>query len=466
MSHRTILTITFLLTISILRSSPYFYIKVLTPSVWTAECALLNAQKELRIYKIELQKETNDAHFTLDIEEPKLITLSYAGESYDIFVEPNDDLQIIFTNKQIGKTIHFEGQGSDNNTILSAFQGRFRSNAVSNVQTKFLSPSIDLLTESRILLSDAATFLSLTNADKEAALQFLDNSKSKINKKLYSQLWSEINYHYDTQLYAYFLLKKMTTDEFRLTTQKFFPFKGFNYTDYERNETSVFHNALKTFVHYQARQFQNDDDPNRLYETIEKKLDGYDRFWLEKELLIEVLDKTHNLSFGRQHIERFREKCIFKELVKEIDDAYDRYLDVAERSEAPDLQLVTVDGKPIYLKELQGKVVYINFWASWCQPCISNFTKYADVRNRLFTEGVVLLNISIDEQPEQFRNAVARLNIKGLNVQPMDIEATKRLYNLYAIPSYFIVDKQGKFAHLSDKEGRDVIAEFKKLLAE
>ena len=48
MSHRIILTIAFLLTISILRSTPYFYIKVETPSVWTAECALLNAQKELR----------------------------------------------------------------------------------------------------------------------------------------------------------------------------------------------------------------------------------------------------------------------------------------------------------------------------------------------------------------------------------------------------------------------------------
>jgi thiol-disulfide isomerase/thioredoxin len=466
MSHRIILTIAFLLIISILRSTPYFYIKVEAPSVWTAECTLLNAQKEIRIYKIELQKETNDAHFALDIEEPKLITLTYAGESFDIFVEPTDDLKIIFSNHQIKKTIQFQGIGADNNTIFSAFQSRFRSNIVSDFQKTFLSPSIDKVTKSRILSSDAATFLSLTNADKEAALQFLESSKSKTHKKLYSQLWTEINYTYDAQLYAYFLLKQLNADEFRLTTQIFFPFKGFNYTDYERNETSVFRNTLKTFIHYQAQQFQNDDDPNTLYETIEKKLDGYDRFWLEKELLIEVLDKTRSLSFGRQHIERFREKCPFNELVKEIDDAYDKYLDVTERSEAPDLQLVTIDGKPLYLKEFQGKVVYINFWASWCQPCISNFMKYAKVRNRLFTEGVVLLNISIDEQPEQFRNAVTRLNIQGLNVQPMDIAATKRLYNLYAIPSYFIVDKQGKFAHLSDKEGRDVIAEFKKLLEE
>ena len=466
MNRRPLFTIAFLLIISILRSTPYLYIKVEAPSVWTAECALLNAQKEHVIYKIELQQATSDAHFTLNIEEPKWITLTYAGESFDIFVEPSDDLKMVFTGSQILKTVQFQGQGAENNTFFSTFQRRFRSNTTSNFQTKFLSPVIDNTTKSRILSSDATTFLSLTNADKETALQFLDASKSKIHKKLCSQLWKEISYTYDAQLYAYFLLKNMTPDEFRMTTQKFFPYRGFNYTDYERNETTVFRNALKTFIHYQAQQFQNTDNPTTLFETIEKKLAGYDRFWLEKELLIEVLDRTHDLSFGRQHIELFREKCTFKELIKDIDDAYEQYLDVTERSEAPDLQLVTLENTLLHLKEFRGKVVYINFWASWCSPCINNFTKYATVRNRLYTEGVVLLNISIDEQPEQFRNAVSMLNLKGLNVQPMDIAATKRLYNLYAIPSYFIVDKQGKFAHLSDKEGRDVLAEFKKLLAE
>lgn len=466
MKKNTLLILAFSLIFNILYSTPYFYMKVETPSVWTAECALQNAQNELRVYKIELQRNTNDAHFTLDVEDAKFVTITYAGESFDVFVEPTDDIKIFFSPRQISKTLHFEGKGAENNNLLSAYQRRFRSDAASNFKMKFLSPTISSITEQRALSSDETRFLSLANADKEAALQFLEAAKSKMHKKLYSQLWKELNYTHDAQLYAYFLLKKMSPDEFRLTTQKFFPFKGFSYTDYDRNETTIFRNALKTFIHYQAKQFDSDDDPNTLFETIEKKCEGYDRFWLEKELLIEVLDKTGNLSFGRQHIEQFRKNCTFKDLLKEVDDVYENYLDVTERAEAPDLQLVTMDHKPVYLNDFRGKVVYISFWASWCQPCISNFAKYAEVRNRLHTEGVVLLNVSIDEQPEQFRNAVAKHNMRGLNVQPMDIAATKKLYNLYAIPSYFIIDKQGKFTHLSDKEGRDVISEFKKLVAE
>jgi thiol-disulfide isomerase/thioredoxin len=466
MSLRTLLLPVFLLIINTLYAFPYFYIKVETPSVWTAEFSLMNAQNEFRSYKIDLRQTTNDASFTLDVEAAKFVTLTYAGESYDVFVEPEDDLKIIFRDKQIAQTIRFEGKGAVNNTVLSTFLRRFRSEAVVDVKSKFLTPTIDKNTESRALSSDETTYLSLVNADKEAALQFLDEAKPKIHKKVYSHLWKELNYLHDAQLYAYFILKNMSADEFRLTTQKFFPFKGFNYADYERNETTTFRNALKTFVHYQAEQFQNNDDPNTLFETIEKKLEGYDRFWLEKELLLEVLDKTGSHTFGQQHIDQFRKNCNFADLVREVDEAYERFSNITERAEAPDLQMVTIDGAPVYLKDFRGKVVYISFWASWCQPCIVNFIKYAEVRNRLSTEGVVLLNVSIDEQPDQFRSAVARLGLRGLNVQPMDITATKKLYNLYTIPSYFIVDKQGKFMHLSDKEGRDVIGEFKKLLTE
>ncbi|MBL7817477.1 MAG: TlpA family protein disulfide reductase [Saprospiraceae bacterium] len=472
MSKQMLLTLFYSLVANALYSTPYFYLKIEPPSpqddltVWTAECALKNAEKEWRIYKIELRKNTNDASFTLDVEEPKFVTFTYAGESFEIFVEPTDDIKISFKNGQIGQTIRFEGKGAENNTILRSFHSRFCTKVPSTYKTQFLSPALDKVTEVRAIASDAATFFSFASADKEAGLTFLTEVKPKIHKKLYSQLWKELNYAYDTQLYAYFLIKKMDKDEFRLTTQIFFPFKGFNYTDYELNETFVFRNALKTFVHYQATQFQNHDDPYTLFETIEKKLSSYNRFWLEKELLIEVLDKTNNLSFGRQHIEQFRKNCTFPELIKEVDDAYNQFLDVTERAEAPDLELVTTEHTPLYLKDFRGKVVYVSFWASWCQPCIANFTKYAEVRNRLHTEGVILLNVNIDEQPDKFRSALARLNIKGLNVQPMDIDATKRLYNLYTIPSYFIIDKKGKFAHLSDQEGRDVIAEFKKLQRE
>jgi peroxiredoxin len=428
-----------------------------------------NEKNELMSYKIDINPATGDASFTLDISEPKIVHLTYGTEFFDLFVEPTDDLKILFEGGQMRQSIRFEGKGAVNNKVLAHYQRFYRGEFPVEYTSHFLNPYLDRYTESRATSApDARTFLSIIYADKESAIHYLSAQKTRIHKSLYSLLWKETQYFHDTQLYAYFLFKAHSADAFRLTSQLFFPSKGFNYTDYERNDAPVFRNALKAFVHYQALQFgeKNDDDPNALYETIEKKLDGYDRFWLEKELLIEVLNKTQNLSFGRQHIERFRKGCTFPELIREVDDAYQQYLDVTERSEAPDFSLIKTDHTPISLKAFRGKVVYISFWASWCQPCIANFEKYNELRNRLHTEGVVLLNVNIDEQPAKYRAALERLNLVGVNVQPMEMATTKKLYSLYAIPSYFIVDKKGKFAHLSDKEGRDVLGEFRKLLAE
>jgi thiol-disulfide isomerase/thioredoxin len=117
------------------------------------------------------------------------------------------------------------------------------------------------------------------------------------------------------------------------------------------------------------------------------------------------------------------------------------------------------------LSDFRGHVVYINFWASWCRPCVANFEKYANIRKRLSNEGVILLNLSIDEQPAQYRAALARLNPIGVNGQPLDMKSAKNHYGLYEIPAYYLIDKFGKFVHLSDKQGGD-ISEFRKLLAE
>ena len=127
--------------------------------------------------------------------------------------------------------------------------------------------------------------------------------------------------------------------------------------------------------------------------------------------------------------------------------------------------MITAEGDVKKLSDFKGRVVFINFWASWCKPCLANFNKYENTRKQLYTEGVVLLNVSIDEQPPQYRNALNRLNPIGVNGQPIDMKEAKKQYSLYEIPAYYLVDKLGRLVHLSDKQGGDV-SEFRKLLAE
>ncbi|MDZ7877719.1 MAG: TlpA disulfide reductase family protein [Saprospiraceae bacterium] len=455
-----------MLTINTLQATARFQVKVMTPSVFEVECTTLDKNKEEFSYKILLKQPSGVADFGLDIAFPQFITLSYGSEKVELYIEPTDDIKISFTANNLLKTIDFAGEGAVNNRCWINFKRRFRKEPMSAYTPHLLSPQLDSTTVSRAKTWTANDFLTFANADKEVELDFIHQHKATIARSLYSEIWKNTIYTYDTKLYSYFLFQQMPKEEAQRIADRFFPGRGFNYADYDRNETAVFRNALKTFVHFQARlKLGDDENKDALYETIEKKITNYDRFWLEKELLLEVLNQERSYSFGRQRIEQYRKDCPFKELVKELDSKHDNYLDVTERAEAPNFKLVTAEGEVKHLSDFRGRVVFINFWASWCKPCLANFYKYANIRQQLYTEGVVLLNLSIDEQPPQYRTALSRINPMGINGQPLDMQEAKKQYSLYEIPAYYLVDKLGRLVHLSDKQGGDV-AEFRKLLAE
>jgi len=119
-----------------------------------------------------------------------------------------------------------------------------------------------------------------------------------------------------------------------------------------------------------------------------------------------------------------------------------------------------MDNSVVQLHDYAGNVVYISFWASWCGPCLTNFEKYQDIRNELEKEGIILLNVSIDEDPDKWKAAVDRLKINGIHT----LAKKENLYPKYqvsSIPLYEIVGKNGYFLYLSDELGRDIVGQFR-----
>lgn len=139
---------------------------------------------------------------------------------------------------------------------------------------------------------------------------------------------------------------------------------------------------------------------------------------------------------------------------------------VSEDQIAPDFEFTSEEGKVMSLHDFKGKVVYISFWASWCKPCIEGFIKYENTRRSLDSLGVIILNVSIDEDKTKWKEALINYPIVGMNVHAKDITEIKRIYELYSIPAYEIVNKRGHFIYLSDDPNRTVIGEFSKFLSE
>jgi peroxiredoxin len=114
---------------------------------------------------------------------------------------------------------------------------------------------------------------------------------------------------------------------------------------------------------------------------------------------------------------------------------------------APDFTLRTLDGKNLRLGEQRGRVVLVNFWATWCGPCRQEMPHLNKLYDKYRSSGFMLLGVNVDEDT---RNAVAVADKLGVRF-PVLPDADKRVsqkYDLRAMPSTVLIDRDGRVRHV------------------
>lgn len=115
--------------------------------------------------------------------------------------------------------------------------------------------------------------------------------------------------------------------------------------------------------------------------------------------------------------------------------------------EAPDFTLSELNGTEVRLSKLKGRVVLIEFWATWCPPCRESIPAMNELYRKYNDKGLVLLGISVDKGQNVEEDL--RAFVKEYSIQypvAIDSKNINNLYGVYSIPTTVLIDKEGKIA--------------------
>lgn len=117
---------------------------------------------------------------------------------------------------------------------------------------------------------------------------------------------------------------------------------------------------------------------------------------------------------------------------------------------APGFTLQTLDGKTASLSDYKGKVVLVNFWASWCQPCREEMPAIEQAYETYKDQGLVVLGVNLKEKTVPVQGFVDNYKLTFPILMDTDNAVAIDLYKVKPIPTSFFIDREGNLVQKAD----------------
>jgi thiol-disulfide isomerase/thioredoxin len=382
-------------------------------------------------------KTDNTFNLEFFLAEPAVGELVCGYDTIAVYIEPNDQIELELNGKD-KSFLSCSGVGGSHIMFLDGFNN--------------FSKPIDRQLKAKMRTLTAEPFKEFMQQAFQTKKQFLDNYQSK---NLFSSTFlqfaeADINYWYAFNMVNYpweyplyfseappakvppnyydFLQKMKIQNDIALPSKNYRYFLDQYISDLKRkseNQNATVKDIAeknfsnKTLAYCRAKQISQDLS----YDINSLKINA-------------VKNYVVNSSFPLYN------EAVVASLYKQ--------LPVQSGASAPSFRLMDANGKEVTLEELKGKIIYLDFWATWCAPCIQALPHTERIRQRFNENDVVFLYINLDEDKYKWLRYLEEHHLGGKHVSGNSPnpyrESVSALYQATKLPSTVIIDRNGNIA--------------------
>ena len=143
-------------------------------------------------------------------------------------------------------------------------------------------------------------------------------------------------------------------------------------------------------------------------------------------------------------------------------------VDKLSGQKAPDFTLKDINGNPVSLSSFKGKVVLLNFWATWCPPCKAEMPSMNRLQKKFKNRGFVIIAVSTDGRIDEPKDFITKNPVSFIVLHDSKLKVSRNLYKVFMMPTTFLIDKRGiiveKYFGEQDWMEPEIIKEIEALL--
>ncbi len=404
-------------------------------------------------FKIEPDGNFN---IVLDLTKSEIIEVKIDKKYFKLFVKENDNLYLSADYNDLLNTIKFKGKSSADNQFLLEDQKQ-------NIQ--FKANQIQLYRNSK-------SYSSYQDSLQIEYTNFYNKyDKRTVSKYVNDYLYQKMKYQLMDNRWMYklnFTSKSGKIEKRNLHDDYFNYLDTININDYSASENTYYRTTLMRYLFEKRDSNSILELPNDLNDTVKRRISTLNNYNYRKLILNGDVLNVQLTEFIKRKYELIKKDSAFcdsllndyylsctnaqyKENVKNYIASKNQLIKV---NIAPDILLVDRNGNKVLLSSFKGKNIYIDFWATWCKPCMANMIDSKELKSEFKNESdIVFIYVNIDDDYKSWNKYIAN---KASEIHLFADESTSdkihKNYNFSGLPRYILIDKEFKIYDSNAKE--------------